>query len=189
MKRDTLETMLLLLEQLNSQVISKVENGADLLDGTTFLHAVTHDLIAMLKDYFDSVRDASCRILEFLATNFMRKSPLMQEARSDLLNILQVSGNLGFSESMHTPTREAAEHEAEFVKYMFTDASDFLKGVITAMLDEPSTRESITRVILKMHEQLPFLLINDYRIACANNSLKRQEVIKAIMERAKSARA
>lgn len=52
------------------------------------------------------------------------------------------------------------------------------------MMDEPSTRESITRVILKLNAQLPFLLLNDYRIACANNSLQRQEVIKGILNRA-----
>lgn len=28
----------------------------------------------MLKDYFDSVRDAACVLLEFLITNFLRKS-------------------------------------------------------------------------------------------------------------------
>lgn len=59
--------------------------------------------------------------------------------------------------------------------------------MITAMMDEPSTRESITRVVLKLNTQLPFLLLNDYRIACANNSLQRQQVIKALLTRAGSA--
>lgn len=179
--------MLLIIEQLNEQVISKVENGQNLLEGTDLLHAVTTDLITMLKDYFDSVRDASCRLLEYMATNFLRKSPLMQEERRDLLQILQASAtNLGFSETMHAPTREAAEHEADFISYMMPDAQEFLRGMITAMLDEPSTRESIMRVILKIHAQTPFLLINDLRIAIANNSLQRQEVIKAILKRSQS---
>ena len=64
------------------------------------------------------------------------------------------------------------------------DAQEFLKSMITAMLDEPSTRESIARVLLIIHKQLPFLLINDYRIACSNNSLQRQEVIKGLLSRA-----
>ena len=110
MKRDTLATMLLLLEQLNVQVISKVENGTNLLEGTTFLHGVTKDLNNMLKDYFDSVRDTACQLLEFMALHFVRPSPVMKEERSELLQILQVSAeNLGFAESMHTPTRDAAE--------------------------------------------------------------------------------
>lgn len=69
---------MMLLEQLNDQVISKVENGTTLLEGTTFLHGVTKDLVTMLKDYFDSVRDSACQLLEFMATHFLRKSPLMQ---------------------------------------------------------------------------------------------------------------
>lgn len=85
---------------------------------------------------------------------------------------------------MDGPTRDAAEHEGSFVSYMMPDAQNFLKGMITAMLDEPSTRESIARVLLIFHHQLPFLLINDYRIACANNSLTRQEVIKGLLSRA-----
>ena len=67
---------------------------------------------------------------------------------------------------------------------MFEDAQDFLKQLIAAMMDEPSTRESIVRVILKMNNQMPFLLMNDYRISCANNSLQRQEVIKGLLNRA-----
>ena len=71
---------------------------------------------------------------------------------------------------------------------MMPDAQEFLKLMITAMLDEPSTRESIARVLIKIHDQLPFLLINDYRIACANNSLQRQEVIKSLLKRANKKR-
>ena len=74
---------------------------------------------------------------------------------------------------MHEPTREAAEHEAEIIKYMFKDAQSFLRQLIAAMMDEPSTRESLSRVILKLNDQMPFLLMNDYRISCANNSLQR----------------
>ena len=74
---------------------------------------------------------------------------------------------------MHTPTREAAENEAAYISYMLPDAQEFLRCMITAMMDEPSTRESICRVVLKLHAQLPFLLVDDYRVSCANNSLQR----------------
>lgn len=56
-KREVLRMMHLYLMQLNLQVISKIENGAELLEGTDLLHVVTKDLLAMLKDYYDSVRD------------------------------------------------------------------------------------------------------------------------------------
>jgi len=52
---------------------------------------------------------------------------------------------------MYKPIRDAAEDEEEFIGYMIEGAQDFLKNMVTAMLDEPSTRESITRVLLKIH--------------------------------------
>ena len=110
----------------------------------------------------------------------------MEKERNDLLMMLQASSSLGWSDTMTGPVRDAAEHEAEFVNYMFPDAQDFLKSMITAMMDEPSTRESCTRVVLKIHKQLPFLLINDLRISTGNNSLQRIEVIKGLLQRAQS---
>ncbi len=53
---------------------------------------------------------------------------------------------------MTGPIRDAAQSESEYVGYMFTDAQDFLKNMITIMMDEPSTRESLTRVVMKMHK-------------------------------------
>ena len=85
---------------------------------------------------------------------------------------------------MEGPTRDAAAAESEMLSYMFEDASEFLRLLIQVMMDEPSTREPITRIILRWNKEMPFLLLNDYRIACANNSLQRQEVIKGLLERA-----
>jgi len=138
----------------------------------------------MLKDFYDSVRDHACQLLEYMMTHMLRNSPINDQSTRDLLQMLRATVSMGIPEQMQGPTRNAAEIESEYISYMFKDTSEFLKLMITAMMDEPSTRESITRVILKLHAQLPFLLMNDYRIACANNSLQRQEVIKAILNRA-----
>ena len=59
---------------------------------------------------------------------------------------------MGIPEQMQGPTRDAAQSETEYVGYMFKDPQEFLKLMITSMMDEPSTRESITRVILKLYE-------------------------------------
>ena len=88
---------------------------------------------------------------------------------------------MGFSDSMNGPAREAAQTEAEFVNYIFTDAQGFLRDLIAAMMDEPSTKESLVRVVRKINKSLPFLLLNDYRIAHASNSLQRVEVVKALL--------
>ena len=66
--------------------------------------------------------------------------------------MLRSSVSIGFSDHMTAPTREAAEAEAEFIGYMFKDPQEFLRLLITAMMDEPSTRESITRIIIKLNK-------------------------------------
>ena len=77
--------MLQYLIQLNEQVIQKVENGQLLFEGTDILHVVTGELIPMLKDYYDSVRDQACTLLEYMITHFLRKSVVAAEERRDLL--------------------------------------------------------------------------------------------------------
>ena len=151
MKRQILSTMLQYITLLNEQVISQIENGTELLDGTDFLQSVTHNLIEMLKDYYDSVRDHACQLLEYMMTHMLRRSPIGSDTTKQLLQMLRTSVNIGIPEQLQGPTRDAAQSEAEYIGYMFKDAQEFLKLMITAMMDEPSTRESITRVILKLN--------------------------------------
>ena len=96
-------------------MIAKVENGQELLESTDFLQIVTTDLINMLRDYFDSVRDAACVLLEFVVTNLLRKSVVKDSDRAGLLRMLQASSGMGWSDSMHGPCRDAAEAEATYI--------------------------------------------------------------------------
>ena len=98
MKRDILRRMYQYVVQLNLQVISKIENGAELLADTDILHCVTADLIAMLKDYYDSVRDQACIVLEYIITHLLRTSPLLSYKNRDLLQILRSSASIGFTD-------------------------------------------------------------------------------------------
>jgi len=82
---------------------------------------------------------------------------------------------------MSSPVKGLAEMENELVKFLFVDAQDALKKVITIMLDEPSTREVLGRFVAQVNRSLPFLLMNDYRISYATNSLQRVEVLKRIL--------
>ena len=95
-KREILKMMLIYLRQLNEQAVSQIVNGTELLEGTDFLHVVTSDLIAMLKDYYDSVRDQACQILEYMMTHFLRKSPISDT--SDLLQMLKATATMGIPE-------------------------------------------------------------------------------------------
>lgn len=121
MKRQILSTMLQYVTQLNEQVISQIENGTEMLDGTDFLHEVTGNLLDMLKDYYDSVRDHACQLLEYMMTHLLRRSPISDGTTRDLLQMLRASVNMGIPEQMQGPTRDAAQHETEFVSYMFKE--------------------------------------------------------------------
>lgn len=82
---------------------------------------------------------------------------------------------------MTTPIRALAEAESAIVDWMFEDAQAFLKQIVTIMLDEPTTRESLGRAIRQFNDSLPFLLLNDYRISTASNSLMRVELLKGLI--------
>ena len=66
---------------------------------------------------------------------------------------------------MSQPIRQIAEMERDLVKFMFKDAFDFVKKLITTMLDEPSSRDPLGKLTMKLNTTLPFLLMNDYRIS------------------------
>ena len=82
---------------------------------------------------------------------------------------------------MSTPVKSLAEMEKELCKFLFVDAQDAVHKVITIMLDEPSTREMLSRFIVQVNRSLPFLMMNDYRVSYATNSLQRIEVLKKIL--------
>jgi len=50
------------------------------------------------------------------------------------------------------------------------------------MLDEPSTRDLLGKFLIKINKTLPFLLMNDYRLALGSNSLKRVELLNRILK-------
>ena len=37
---------------------------------------MTGNLLDMLKDYYDSVRDQACQLLEYMMTHLLRRSPI-----------------------------------------------------------------------------------------------------------------
>lgn len=85
--------------------------------------------------------------------------------------MLRTSIHIQFTEQIGDALREAATSESELVDYAFADAQQFLKQIIVTMMDLPSTRESLIRVVKKLNQCLPFLLLNDYRLATVTNSL------------------
>ena len=74
---------------------------------------------------------------------------------------------IGWQKEMTAPVRAMAELERDQVKYLFNDAIEFLRKCITVMMDEPSTREPLSKFISRLNQSLPFLIMNDYRVSVA----------------------
>jgi len=175
-----LKTVFLYLQELNRQVILKIqgetalaidENKYKVLCQTTFLPAITADLIPLLKDYFDSVREEACIVTEFIVTYFLTHEPQLTKEQSDMIMMLRGNLSIGWSSNMASPLKQLADAEAELVEWLFGDVKDWVRQIITCMMHEPSTKESLSRVLRKINKSLPFLLMNDYRLAHASNSL------------------
>lgn len=46
------------------------------------------------------------------------------------------------------------------------------------MIDETHGRENLIKVVAMFNKKTPFMIMNDYRIAIASNSLRRVEVMR-----------
>ena len=100
-KKESLKTMFLYLQELNRQVIAKIQGDTQLetdearfraLCKTTFLPAITTDVLPLLRDYFDAVREEACIVIEFIVTYFLTHEPPLTKEQSDLVMMLR--GNL-----------------------------------------------------------------------------------------------
>ena len=81
--------------------------------------------------------------------------------------MLRANLGIGWQKEMTAPVRAMAELERDQVKYLFNDAIEFLRMCITVMMDEPSTREPLSKFISRLNQSLPFLIMNDYRVSVA----------------------
>lgn len=49
------------------------------------------------------------------------------------------------------------------------------------MIDETHGRETLVKVVMEFGSKMPFMLLNDYRIAIGTNSLKRVDLLKDLI--------
>jgi len=61
--------------------------------------------------------------------------------------------------------------EREMSKFIFENSSEYFSEIITVMMDEPFSREVLSNVVIKINKSMPFLMLNDLRIAMKSNSL------------------
>jgi hypothetical protein len=95
--------------------------------------------------------------------------------------MLRANISLGWGNSMVSQLKEIAEMEGALIQHIFSSPSKFLKEIITIMIDESHGRENLLQVILAFNKRTPFMVMNDYRIAYATNSLRRVEIMKDVI--------
>jgi len=83
-RREALKTIFLYLQQLNVQVVSKIQGATQLetdeerfrvLSTTKFLPAIMTGVLPVLRDFFDSVREEACIVTEYIVTHFLTHEP------------------------------------------------------------------------------------------------------------------
>ena len=79
--------------------------------------------------------------------------------------------------------KDLATEESEHLSYLFKDSIKFISKIISTYLDERTTRESIIAFLKILNIVCPVLLMNDFRIAKATNSLQRVEVLQNIISK------
>jgi len=125
------------------------------------------DLLELAGNYHDSVREEACKTLLLVSENFISFQPEFDTKQSDILQMLRANLGIGWDEGLTKPVKAMAECERDMTKHLFTDAIEFLKKIITVMMDEPSTRETLSKFVSKLNQSMPFLIMNDYRVSLA----------------------
>ena len=77
--------------------------------------------------------------------------------------------------------KDAAEMEATLVKDVFNEPQTYLKQVVAVMMDETHGRDTLVKIIKEFNRKTPFMILNDFRIAQATNSLRRVEMLKQLI--------
>jgi hypothetical protein len=88
---------------------------------------------------------------------------------------------MGWSGQMTQKLKDAAEMESALAKHLFSDPHNFIKSIIAIMMDETHGRDNLIKIIREFNKKTPFMVLNDFRIAHATNSLRRVEIMKELI--------
>ena len=127
------------------------------------------------------MRDVCCLTMQFIGENFLTFNANLPPEQQELVRVLRGNLSMGWTEDMTAPVKHIAEVEKQLVSFMFTDVFNFIKLLVSAMLDEPSNAEPLGKLAVKLNNVLPFCMMNDYRISVATNSLRRVELLRLVL--------
>lgn len=96
--------------------------------------------------------------------------------------MLRSNAIVGLSGSLVDKLRDAADLECTMSKHAFGDTQAYVKQIVGIMMDETASgRDSLIQIIREFNKKLPFIVLNDFRIAQATNSLKRVEIMRDLL--------
>lgn len=107
-----------------------------ILQSLAFLPGLTSSVLPLCKEYWDSVRENACLVMQCIVKNFLVFPPILDSKQKDLMQMVQASINLKFSSSYADNLREEADREVDELTYIFENAQTFLQKTITIMMDE-----------------------------------------------------
>ncbi len=149
---------------------------------TNFLPDLNELLIKHLTDYFDPVREQGQILLRYIIDVFIPPMDISSmDEHSQTLQMLRANAQLGFAGAMTNKLKDAAEMEAALVQHIFKDPQHYVRDVIAIMMDETIGRDNLVQIVKELNRKLPFIILNDFRIAQQSNSLRRVEVLKSII--------
>ena len=183
-KVETIKIIRLLLDLYYRQQLKGAYDPVQRLETCrkiTFMPALADQVIKYLTDYHDNVREQAQGLLMEIVQNFITYNPAISESQQQSLNMLRANAELGWGESMKEQVRNAADMEGELNKHLFNDPQLFLKNIIAIMIDETHGRDTLLQVIKEFNRKTPFMMLNDYRIAVATNSLRRIEILRELI--------
>ena len=152
-----------------------------LRDKCVFLTSLTSLILPLLSDYFDSIREEACIATEYLICNFIPQRSEPTKETAEFLQMVRATLAIGWNDSFSTPLREFTKLENEHVSFLFEDMQAFERQLVTVMMDEPTTKEAITRMLVRLNESMPFLLLNDYRLSVGANQPRRIDILKHLL--------
>lgn len=88
LKREALKTIRMYLGVLYEQVVSKIDKDDDKVTQfkrTKFLKFITDSILPLMSDFYDSVREEACHLLEYIVDNFIAKSLKLDADQESLL--------------------------------------------------------------------------------------------------------
>ena len=173
------------LELFEKQVLRQkkgINEKITLMIQTDFLPTLNEILIKHLTDYFDPVREQAQLLLRYIIDVFIPPMDISaMDERSQTLQMLRANAQLGFAGAMTNKLRDAAEMEAALVQHIFKEPLHYVRDVIAIMMDETIGRDNLVQIVKEFNKKLPFIILNDFRIAQQSNSLRRVEVLKSII--------